>query len=102
MEQLEVIAFDTQLYGEPEELVKASDCLKYTAKGRGGTSFQPIFDYIGEHQEYDGLLIFTDGGAPEPLVTFRNRTKVLWVCTQEEYMQGWMRKTGRSCYIKER
>ena len=72
-------------------------------RGRGGTSFQEVFDYLKDHRQYDGLLIFTDGYAPEPRVDFAMRTKVLWICRSEkEYKEHheWMEKTGRACWIE--
>ena len=71
--------------------------------GRGGTEFQSVFDYIKEHRQYDGLIIFTDGYAPEPQIDFKMHTKVLWVCRSEwEYKQHaeWMKKTGKVCWIE--
>ncbi len=71
--------------------------------GRGGTEFQRVFDYIKEHRQYDGLIIFTDGYAPEPKIDFKMRTKVLWVCRSErEYKEHaeWMKKTGKVCWIE--
>ena len=38
-----------------------------TIKGRGGTSFQPVFDYIAEHGiDPDVLIYMTDLGGPVP------------------------------------
>ncbi len=71
--------------------------------GRGGTEFQSVFDHLKTHTQYDGLIIFTDGYAPEPQVDFKMRTKVLWVCrSEEEYQQHqkWMRHTGKVCLMK--
>ena len=71
--------------------------------GRGGTNFQPIFDYLKTHHDYDGCIIFTDGYADEPRVDFPLKTKVLWVCRSEkEYHDHtqWMRKTGKACWIE--
>ena len=71
--------------------------------GRGGTEFQSVFDHLKTHTQYDGLIIFTDGYAPEPRVDFKIRTKVLWVCrSEEEYQQHqeWMRHTGKVCWMK--
>lgn len=71
--------------------------------GRGGTEFQSVFDHLKTHTQYDGLIIFTDGYAPEPKVDFKMRTKVLWVCrSEEEYQQHqeWMRHTGKVCWMK--
>lgn len=72
-------------------------------KGRGGTCFQPIFDYLKTHHDYDGCIIFTDGYADEPRVDFPLKTKMLWVCRSEkEYHEHtqWMRKTGKACWIE--
>lgn len=47
-------------------------------KGRGGTSFQPAFDFYKEHSEdYSGLIIFTDGEGSIPSVQGTNN--VLWI-----------------------
>lgn len=75
-----------------------------TIKGRGGTSFQPVFDYLSEHvQEYDGLLILTDGQAPPPQVDKSRRLPpVLWVTTDRnayEQSKDWMKQTGRVTYL---
>ena len=71
--------------------------------GRGGTNFQPIFDHLKTHPDYDGCIIFTDGYADVPHVDFPLKTKVLWACRSEkEYQEHaqWMRKTGKACWIE--
>jgi len=68
--------------------------------GRGGTYFQPVFDYVQNHV-YDGLIILTDGYAPVPSVG-NCKSKVLWVCESEqsyEQHKEWMRTIGRVCYL---
>lgn len=100
IETIDTIQFDTKLR-ELETFKKASKEIKIT--GRGGTNFQPIFDYIREHRQYDGLIILTDGYAPAPKVDFPMRTKVLWICEGErEYNEhkDWMKKTGKVCWIE--
>ncbi|MBR5984212.1 MAG: hypothetical protein IK025_10915 [Bacteroidales bacterium] len=97
---IDTIQFDTTLKGL-ESFKKASKEVKVT--GRGGTNFQPIFDYIREHRQYDGLIILTDGYAAAPKVDFPMRTKVLWICQgEDEYNRHkeWMKKTGKACWIK--
>lgn len=47
--------------------------------GRGGTAFQPVFDYAVEHG-YKTLVIFTDGYAPAPTKSKKIK-RVLWVLT---------------------
>lgn len=71
-------------------------------KGRGGTSFQPVIDYISSQKKYDGLLILTDGKAPAPVLPPHWATPLLWVCHNREcYDQNkdWMRKSGRCCHL---
>ena len=101
---LDVIQFDAGIQGEPMRLDKAFNAdTSIKVMGRGGTSFQVVFDYIKEHKQYDGLIIFTDGYAPEPKVDFATQTKVLWVCQSElEYNDNheWMSRTGRVCFIE--
>ena len=101
---LDVVQFDADIQGEPMRLDKAFNAdTSIKVLGRGGTNFQVVFDYIKEHKQYDGLIIFTDGYAPEPKVNFATQTKVLWVCQSEmEYNdnQEWMSRTGRVCFIE--
>lgn len=97
---IDVIQFDTELK-EKVSFEKAKKNI--SVLGRGGTSFQPIFDYIGSHLEYDGLIIFTDGQAPEPIPPKHMRCKVFWVLNDQrnyESNKKWMKKTGRSCIMK--
>ena len=101
---LNVVQFDADIQGEPMRLDKAFNAdTSIKVLGRGGTNFQVVFDYIKEHKQYDGLIIFTDGYAPEPKVNFATQTKVLWVCQSEmEYNDNheWMSRTGRVCFIE--
>ena len=103
IEHIDVVQFDMEL-SEPQSLEVAQQKLKqFTITGRGGTSFQPAFDYAAEHPEYDGLIIFTDGCAPEPLKPKRLKAKVAWVLNDEKNYQKnneWMKKSGRCCTIK--
>ena len=100
IETIDTIQFDTELR-ELATFKKAQKEIKIT--GRGGTNFQPIFDYIREHRQYDGLIILTDGYATAPKVNFPMRTKVLWICQgEQEYNvhKDWMKKTGKVCWIE--
>lgn len=99
--QIEVIQFETS--------VTASQTLNHAIKdtiavGRGGTDFQAPVDYAAE-RDYDGLVILTDGEAPEPEIPVGFRTKILWVCESDAaYRQNakWMQKTGRACTMRLR
>ena len=78
IKHIEIFQFDMKLKTEkPIPFKKRS---QINIRGRGGTSFQPIFDYIIKNQkQYDGLIIFTDGFAQEPQIPSKLYTKVLWV-----------------------
>lgn len=99
--EIEVIQFETS--------VTASQTLNRAIKdtiavGRGGTDFQAPVDYAAE-RDYDGLVILTDGEAPEPKIPVGFRTKILWVCESDAaYRQNakWMQKTGRVCTMRLR
>ncbi len=100
IESVDVICFDATLHGEPVTFKKASKIVKI--EGRGGTDFQPAFNYMSYHPDYDGLIMFTDGYAPVP--TFKGKKfKVVWVLTSEDtYKQcaEGLLTTGRCCYIE--
>ena len=72
------------------------------AVGRGGTSFQEPVDYASDNG-YDGLLILTDGYAPEPVLPKNMRCKIIWVCQDKNCYEAhhhWMEKSGRVCTIE--
>lgn len=99
--EIEVIQFECE--------VTASQTLTHAlrgtiAVGRGGTNFQAPIDYAAE-RDVDGLVILTDGEAPEPVIPAGFRANILWVCESElAYREhaDWMRKSGRVCTMKLR
>ena len=73
-----------------------------TVLGRGGTSFQEPIEYAHENG-YDGLVILTDGYAPEPVIPDNMRCKIVWVCNDRENYENshrWMEKSGRVCVME--
>ena len=98
-ESIDVIQFDCG--------VRAVHNLKKVIKdvaivGRGGTSFQEPIDYAHENG-YDGLVVLTDGYAPEPTIPDGLKTGILWVCENESCLKQhkkWMEKTGRACVMQ--
>ena len=103
IQQIDVLMFDTKVQGKPMALTDAKKNIKeLKVSGRGGTNFQAPVDYAVEHPEYDGLIIITDGYAPNP-DTERLRTKLLWVIDNESsYKNRYenLRKTGRVCLLE--
>ena len=101
--QIDVIQFDSQLQTPQPISLKDAKHLKISeVKGREGTDFQVVFDYLREHNFYDGMIIFTDGYATQPKIEFFTRTKFVWVLSDEKCYDehnGWMKKIGRVCYI---
>ena len=98
-ESIDVIQFDCG--------VRAVHSLKKVIKdvaivGRGGTSFQEPIDYAHENG-YDGLVMLTDGFAPEPNIPEGFKTGILWVCENESCLshhKHWMEKSGRTCVMQ--
>lgn len=74
--KVDLIQFDTQIYGKPEPFEKKRKEIQI--KGRGGTCFQPPIE-LADELGYDGLVMFTDGYAPFPA---KPRTRMLW-CVHE-------------------
>ena len=73
-----------------------------TVVGRGGTSFQEPVDYA-HGNGYDGLVMLTDGYAPQPVIPDGMRCRIVWVCTDDEsykHNHGWMEKSGRVCTMQ--
>lgn len=99
IEEIDCVQFDSQL-GPVRSIRKASRTIEVT--GRGGTSFQPVFDYLLEHNHYDGLVILTDGAAPHPKIDDNLHAEILWVCESErsyEECHKWMELCGRCCWM---
>ena len=97
--QVDVIQFDASVR-VVQSLRKAMRDV--TVLGRGGTSFQPPVNYAHE-QGYDGLVMLTDGHAPEPIIPDDMRCKIVWVCnTRSNYERchQWMEKSGRACVME--
>ena len=98
-ESIDVIQFDCG--------VRAVHNLKKVIKdvaivGRGETSFQEPIDYAHENG-YDGLVVLTDGFAPEPSLPKGFKTDILWVCENESCLnqhKKWMEKSGRTCVMQ--
>lgn len=98
IESIDTMQFDHAL-GDVIPLKKAPKEVK--VRGRGGTSFDIIFDFMAQHPEYDGMIVFTDGFCEPPHITGR-RPKVAWVlCDKECYETNgeMLSKFGRVCYI---
>ena len=88
------------LQGEPISFKKRQT--SFNISGRGGTDFQPVFDYAKNHPEYDGVIIFTDGYANHPQKKPGTKARFVYVLRSEaEYNthHDWMNKTGKSCFL---
>ncbi|QEF97137.1 hypothetical protein Mal15_11750 [Stieleria maiorica] len=102
VESVDVIWFDEDIRGEPVTLRRARSTFEVT--GRGGTNFAPVMEFIDQHRDYDGLVVFTDGYAPVPPKPKNTRTRILWLfkdeATYRQMNQG-LRPLGRSVFLQE-
>ena len=100
IESIDVLNFDCELQGEPVSFKKRQT--SFIISGRGGTDFQPVFDYAKDHPEYDGVIILTDGYANQPQKKSGTKAKFVWVLPSEaEYNEhkDWMKQTGKSRFL---
>ncbi len=100
IQQIDVVQFDTEL-GEVVTLSKASETIKVT--GRGGTDFQPFIDFVANHPNYDGAIIYTDGYAMQPTIPPSMHIPLCWILRSEKELEKhgeWMRESGSVCVIE--
>ncbi len=98
---IDVIQFDADIQGPPTTLKRARR--EIDVRGRGGTNFSPVIDFIDEHRGYDGLIVFTDGYAPVPRQPQNRRTRILWLFTNEasyNAMHRGLRHIGPAAFLK--
>jgi predicted metal-dependent peptidase len=99
---IDLFLFDTKLKAETPQRLKKSDLQNFTVVGLGGTSFKCIFDYLKSNQKkYDGVIIFTDGYAPEVKLNFKLQTRVGWILYNSDGFQRWMKKIGLCSVMSE-
>ena len=83
---LSIIAFDTVVYSENEQVIPKSGKFKFVPTGRGGTSFQPVFDYmkqVGVTNQNDVVIIISDGYGESRIENYGFRN-VIWVMVESK------------------
>ena len=78
-EKMTIIDCDSQIH-QIYEIDQSTDILDLKFSGGGGTSFQPVLDYVSEHPT-QALIYFTDLHGETNLNTVDY--PVIWVCTSE-------------------
>ena len=95
IKEIDMFFFDTELKSKEPIKTKVYNMHEIDVIGRGGTNFECIFEYLRKNQnKYDGILIFTDGYAPEVNLKYKLRTKLCWIIYDNEGVQPWMKKIG--------
>ena len=85
--RLEVIPFDTVVYHKNKQYAEKSGKWNFQPVGRGGTAFQPVFDYL--HTETtannrdDLIILITDGYGESRVDTYGLRN-VIWLLVEEK------------------
>lgn len=69
------------------ETIAPNEKASFNLHGRGGTSFQPVFDYLKDEQypKETQLFIFTDGGG-EREINNRGYKKYQWIISGNQYL----------------
>ena len=93
-EALDLFLFDTDVREHTSYTPEETGEITLTAKGRGGTAFQPVFDYIAARPELTPacLIMFTDLDGPEPT---EPPYPVLWITPESETARAWFGETVR-------
>ena len=83
---LSIIPFDTVVYSENKQVIPKSGKFKFVPTGRGGTSFQPVFDYmkqVGVTNQNDVVIIISDGYGESHIENYGFRN-VIWVMVESK------------------
>ena len=82
---LEVIPFDAQVYPEYKQTISKKGAYKYEPVGRGGTAFQPIFDYEKEQgaTNQNDLIIILSDGYGESTVDTHGLRNIVYILVEE-------------------
>lgn len=83
---LSIIPFDTVVYSENEQVIPKSGKFKFVPTGSGGTSFQPVFDYmkqVGVTNQNDVVIIISDGYGESQIENYGFRN-VIWVMVESK------------------
>lgn len=101
IDKIDVIQFDTEIKGEVLTIKKAQKTLQI--RGRGGTNFQAMYNFVEKNNHYDGVIFFTDGYASPPVIKFRPKARFLWILENEECYnahKNWLKKYGKVTFIQ--
>ena len=104
IQQVDVLMFDWEIQGDVMKLDEAKKRKQeFKVQGRGGTNFQAPVDYLAKHPEYDGMIVITDGYAPNSEIPPHCKAKLLWIIDNEDSFRRngkKLRKMGRVCLMQ--
>ena len=76
--EIDIVECDAKIQG----FYKYNGVCPENVSGRGGTDFDPVFEFINKGKlNYDGCIYLTDGYASAPKI--KCRVKLLWVVTSD-------------------
>lgn len=83
-QRLTLVQFDTRII-QVDEITSMADLMRVKFYGRGGTSIQPVYDWIREHTP-TASLVFTDGYFRQ--VSGKLPTDLIWLIHNNRNFQG--------------
>ena len=102
--QTDVYQFDTEMKNDGKALKMQKAQKEIKLLGRGGTDFQVVLDHLATKEQYDGVIIYTDGYSYRPEVPKGLKTKnLLWLFdTEDNYNNAFdnLKGIGTAAYVK--
>jgi len=97
--KIDVVTCDCEI--QEIQQLRPHSAPKIAFKGRGGTAFKPVFEYLKNHIDYDLLIYFTDGyGDQEQLEKFNKN--LIWVLTSAGYNEEQFKPSCGGVIVKIR
>ena len=84
--RLEIIPFDAKVYLNSKQYVEKNGHFNYVPVGRGGTAFQPVFDYLRSvkaKNQTDLAIILTDGYGESDVNTYKFNN-IIWTLVEQK------------------
>ena len=96
--EITVIECDSKIAKEPYKVKSVKD-IQTDIKGRGGTEFTPVVNWINEHNYKDALFIYFTDGCGEYSIPKPKVYKTIWILTNKNEKLSVREPYGKILYL---